>query len=88
MTGVRVTLIIILLVILGASPVTATAADPARGAQLNSECSDCHGEEGLGDEDRHMPVYRVVELDGAGIDGAVKILVAQGDAFEDPGAVG
>ena len=25
--------------------------DPARGAELNSECSDCHGEEGLGDEE-------------------------------------
>ena len=27
------------------------AGDPARGAELNDECSDCHGEEGLGDEE-------------------------------------
>ena len=25
--------------------------DPARGAELNGECSDCHGEDGLGDEE-------------------------------------
>ena len=25
--------------------------DPVRGAELNGECSDCHGEEGLGDEE-------------------------------------
>ena len=27
------------------------AGDPARGAELRGECSDCHGEEGMGDDD-------------------------------------
>ena len=25
--------------------------DPARGSELNIECSDCHGEDGMGDEE-------------------------------------
>ena len=27
------------------------AGDPARGSELRGECSDCHGEEGMGDEE-------------------------------------
>ncbi len=27
------------------------AGDPARGNELRGECSDCHGEDGLGDEE-------------------------------------
>ena len=27
------------------------AGDPARGEELRGECSDCHGEDGLGDEE-------------------------------------
>lgn len=27
------------------------AGDPARGAELNDECTDCHGEDGMGDEE-------------------------------------
>jgi cytochrome c553 len=31
---------------------TANAAgDPARGNELQGECSDCHGEDGMGDEE-------------------------------------
>ena len=27
------------------------AGDPARGNELRGECSDCHGEDGMGDEE-------------------------------------
>jgi cytochrome c553 len=27
------------------------AGDPARGMELHGECSDCHGEDGMGDEE-------------------------------------
>ena len=27
------------------------AGDPVRGEELKGECSDCHGEEGMGDEE-------------------------------------
>jgi cytochrome c553 len=27
------------------------AGDPARGNELGDECTDCHGDDGLGDED-------------------------------------
>ena len=27
------------------------AGDPARGIELRGECSDCHGEDGMGDEE-------------------------------------
>ena len=30
------------------------AGDPARGAELQDECTDCHGEYGLGDEEYHQ----------------------------------
>ena len=34
------------------SSMTALAAgDPARGNELRGECSDCHGEDGMGDEE-------------------------------------
>ena len=40
-----------LLILLLTIPTAQAAGDPARGSELNSECSDCHGEEGMGDED-------------------------------------
>ncbi len=33
-----------------AAPVHA-GGDPARGSELRGECSDCHGEDGMGDEE-------------------------------------
>ena len=27
------------------------AGDPARGSELRGECTDCHGEDGMGDEE-------------------------------------
>jgi len=40
-----------LFVFLMASTSAYAAGDPARGEELRGECSDCHGEDGLGDED-------------------------------------
>jgi cytochrome c553 len=31
--------------------ITHAAGDPARGEELRGECSDCHGEDGIGDEE-------------------------------------
>ena len=41
----------LLFVFLMAGTTAYAAGDPARGSELQGECSDCHGEEGLGDED-------------------------------------
>ena len=40
----------ICIVALGTNIVQA-AGDPARGIELHGECSDCHGEDGMGDEE-------------------------------------
>ena len=40
-----------LFVFLMASTTAYAAGDPARGEELRGECSDCHGEEGMGDEE-------------------------------------
>ena len=45
-------LVFAVMFVLSMAVTTAHAAgDPARGAELNSECSDCHGEGGMGDEE-------------------------------------
>ena len=45
-------LTMILLFSLLLTTTTAQAAgDPTRGAELHDECSDCHGEDGMGDEE-------------------------------------
>lgn len=41
----------IMFILLTATTTAQAAGDPTRGAELNSECSDCHGEDGLGDEE-------------------------------------
>lgn len=42
---------VILLMLLTITTTTHAAGDPARGNELRGECSDCHGEDGLGDEE-------------------------------------
>ena len=42
--------IVMFLPFLAAAPVFA-GGDPLRGEELKQECSDCHGEDGLGDEE-------------------------------------
>ena len=41
----------ILFILLTASTTIHATGDPARGNELHGECSDCHGEDGLGDEE-------------------------------------
>ena len=41
---------VMFLLLLAASAVQA-AGDPARGSELHQECSDCHGEDGMGQGD-------------------------------------
>ena len=43
--------ITLLLVLFLATPIAQAAGDPTRGNELGGECSDCHGEEGMGDDD-------------------------------------
>ena len=40
-----------LLALLMASTTAHAAGDPARGNELRHECSDCHGEDGMGDDE-------------------------------------
>ena len=47
----RVLISALMFAFLAASITTYAAGDPARGSELRDECSDCHGEEGLGDEE-------------------------------------
>ena len=44
-------IIAIMFTVILASTTIQAGGDPARGAELKDECSDCHGEEGLGDEE-------------------------------------
>lgn len=53
------------------------AGDPARGAELRGECSDCHGEEGLGDEE----YPRLAGLDEASLLEQMK-LIQKGERSE------
>ena len=41
----------VMCMLLLASAAVQAAGDPARGNELQGECSDCHGEEGMGDEE-------------------------------------
>ena len=47
----RVLISALLFALLVASTTIYAAGDPARGNELRGECSDCHGEDGLGDEE-------------------------------------
>ena len=46
----KLTVPLLVTLLLATTSIYATG-DAARGEELRSECSDCHGEEGLGDED-------------------------------------
>ena len=48
---IRKLLFAIMFILLLATTTAHAAGDPARGSELRDECSDCHGEEGLGDEE-------------------------------------
>ena len=55
-TGASVTVIIksifsILFLMLLSTTTTHAAGDPTRGNELRFECIDCHGEDGMGDEE-------------------------------------
>jgi len=39
------------LLLASSTTIAQAAGDPARGSELRDECSDCHGEEGMGDEE-------------------------------------
>ena len=39
------------LTLLLASPLVFADGDPERGSELSHECSDCHGEDGMGNEE-------------------------------------
>jgi cytochrome c553 len=41
----------VMFVLLMATTTVHAEGDAARGSELRGECSDCHGEEGLGDEE-------------------------------------
>ncbi len=40
-----------LFILMFAADTVQAAGDPAKGEELKGECTDCHGEEGLGDEE-------------------------------------
>jgi cytochrome c553 len=42
---------VVTIMLLMASTTVYASGDPAKGAELRGECSDCHGEEGMGDEE-------------------------------------
>ena len=41
----------IMFMLLMATTTAQAAGDPARGNELQGECSDCHGDDGMGDEE-------------------------------------
>ena len=41
----------LLIALLLATPTAQAAGDPARGNELRGECTDCHGEYGMGDDE-------------------------------------
>jgi cytochrome c553 len=47
----RKLIVAIMLILLMATTLVHATGDPARGTELQGECSDCHGEYGLGDEE-------------------------------------
>ena len=48
---IRSLVFVVMFVLSVAAMTTFAAGDPARGEELRGECSDCHGEDGLGDEE-------------------------------------
>lgn len=46
----KVLTVMLIVLMFGAGSVQA-GGDPAKGAELATNCADCHGENGLGDED-------------------------------------
>jgi len=47
---IRLMIAMLFVLMLAAGPVQA-GGDAARGAELAGDCGDCHGEDGMGDED-------------------------------------
>ena len=47
----RKIIIAALLILMFSFDTSLAAGDPAQGRELRGECSDCHGEDGLGDEE-------------------------------------
>jgi cytochrome c553 len=47
---IRLIFALTFVLLLAAAPVQA-GGDPARGQELAVDCADCHGEDGMGDED-------------------------------------
>ena len=47
----RKLIIFALIILMFAVDAVQAAGDPVRGEELKGECTDCHGEEGLGDEE-------------------------------------
>ena len=68
----------VLLVFLVAGISAYAAGDPARGKELRDDCSDCHGEDGLGDED----YPKLAGLDEAYLLEQMK-LIQKGERSED-----
>jgi len=48
---IRNSIFVALSILLVASTSAHASGDPARGSELSIECIDCHGEEGMGDEE-------------------------------------
>ena len=44
-------IIAVMFILLMATTSVYSAGDPAKGDELRGECSDCHGEDGMGDEE-------------------------------------
>ena len=47
---IRKSLFAVMFILLLASSAVQAAGDPVRGRELQQECSDCHGEDGMGNE--------------------------------------
>jgi len=47
----RKLLIAVMFVLLMAAGAVQAGGDPARGQELSADCADCHGVDGMGDED-------------------------------------
>lgn len=66
----RLIFALVCILMLAAATVQA-GGDPARGKELSADCADCHGEDGMGDED--VPGL-------AGMDAAEQIAALKGFA--------
>ncbi len=47
----RKLLFVVMIVMLSAAGTVQAGGDPARGAELATDCADCHGADGMGDAD-------------------------------------